>query len=202
MAGANGFRPRARAIALAAVVAMLGLIAGAQPAGGGVGGACNAMTNAATFTFDDDGLRARVSASYNENFMGGDKVAASYRGEDDGVPRSGAASCTDPDPFANVFIVLGNLDDKARLDARKPSSLDSQATDPIPAFVTVSIDGNRGADELRGHSGTDGMSGGAGPDLIRVAGGGSDEINCGRGQDKAVVDVNDLVANCEEVVTP
>jgi len=180
--------------------AALAVLLSVQPASGRIGSSCDHAANTATFTYADSGFEGRVSASYNEDFMGKDLAAGSYKGETNGFSTFGASVCDDPDPFASIHIELGNHDEEARLDGRKPNFA-SQAPDPIPAFVTATIDGNRGADVLRGHSGPDGMTGGKGADLIRVKGGGSDEINCGGGHDKAVVDNNDLLVNCEDVVS-
>jgi Ca2+-binding RTX toxin-like protein len=63
------------------------------------------------------------------------------------------------------------------------------------------IDGGPGPDLLRGGPGADHIDGGPGNDLILAAGdGASDVITCGDGQDLAIVDATDQVANdCEFV---
>ena len=63
------------------------------------------------------------------------------------------------------------------------------------------INGGPGPDLLRGGPGPDHIYGGPGDDLILAAGDGAvDEIRCGSGQDVAVVDPTDQVANdCEFV---
>jgi Ca2+-binding RTX toxin-like protein len=109
---------------------------------------------------------------------------------------------TSDDQFSSMGIELGDRKDEARLDAKKPASFDSQATDPIPSFVAVTIDGNRGDDVLRGHKGPDTMLGGGGRDVIRIAGGGADSGDCGRGRDKAITNGADTTTHCETVVAP
>jgi Ca2+-binding RTX toxin-like protein len=179
------------------MAALVIVIAGAQVASGRIGTACLPGTNNATFTYDDPGLKVRTSVSYNEDFMGGDKIAGSYRGTSHGTPTFGAGSCNQADPYATVSVVLGNLDDKGRLDAKKPASLDSQATDPVPSFVAATIDGGGGADVLRGHKGQDTMYGRKGNDVIRVKGGGPDIADCGPGRDTAIVGGADQAIDCE-----
>jgi Ca2+-binding RTX toxin-like protein len=63
------------------------------------------------------------------------------------------------------------------------------------------IDGGQGPDLLRGGPGPDHIAGGPGNDLVLAAGDDTaDEIRCGDGQDVAIVDVTDQVANdCEFV---
>jgi Ca2+-binding RTX toxin-like protein len=80
--------------------------------------------------------------------------------------------------------------------------------------------GGRGRDILIGGPGRDVLRGGAGPDLInmkadgaevaargndliRARDGASDQISCGAGRDRAIVDrVEDGVYDCEEVIAP
>lgn len=70
--------------------------------------------------------------------------------------------------------------------------------------------GGKGADVLRGGPGRDGFNMRAGVELaapgrdrIDARDGGQDEINCGAGRDKAVVDAfEDGVYNCEKVIEP
>ena len=60
--------------------------------------------------------------------------------------------------------------------------------------------GEDGDDQLKGGSGKDKLVGGLGKDLLRAAGGGKDKVNCGPGQDKAIVDKGDAVGkSCEKV---
>lgn len=83
------------------------------------------------------------------------------------------------------------------------------------------ISGGAGNDTIIGEGGYDVIYGGAGNDIIRLGGNGSsrvyagpgsdtiyaqngfkDVIDCGPGNDRAVVDSYDIVKNCEVVVTP
>lgn len=70
--------------------------------------------------------------------------------------------------------------------------------------------GGKGADVLRGGPGRDSLNMRAGVevaapgrDRIDARDGGQDEINCGAGRDKAIVDAfEDGVYNCEKVIEP
>ena len=72
------------------------------------------------------------------------------------------------------------------------------------------LTGGDGDDTLEGGPGSDsyGMLGGVevespGNDVIQARDGSADEINCGDGEDTAVVDeVEDGVIDCEEVIEP
>ena len=62
-----------------------------------------------------------------------------------------------------------------------------------------SLDGGAGNDVIDGGPGGDRIQGGAGSDTILAADGVVDVIDCGDGNDRAVVDRNDKVVNCESV---
>ena len=62
------------------------------------------------------------------------------------------------------------------------------------------IDGGSGNDVITGGSGADELLGGDGSDTIYAADGERDVVNCGAGNDRAVVDSVDKVVNCEVVV--
>jgi Ca2+-binding RTX toxin-like protein len=61
------------------------------------------------------------------------------------------------------------------------------------------IDGGPGNDVLTGGSGADVLVGGVGSDTIYAVDGERDIIDCGKGNDRAVVDSVDVVKNCESV---
>jgi Ca2+-binding RTX toxin-like protein len=63
------------------------------------------------------------------------------------------------------------------------------------------MDGGRGNDVLTGGAGADVLVGGSGSDTIYAADGERDIIDCGEGNDRAVVDTVDVVKNCELVQT-
>ena len=63
------------------------------------------------------------------------------------------------------------------------------------------IYGGPGNDVITGGSGADHLYGGPGSDTIYAADGERDIIDCGPGNDRAVVDAVDKVVNCEVVVT-
>jgi Ca2+-binding RTX toxin-like protein len=62
------------------------------------------------------------------------------------------------------------------------------------------IYGGRGRDVITGGSGADHLYGGAGSDTIFAVDGERDVVNCGPGNDRAVVDSVDVVVGCEVVV--
>jgi RTX calcium-binding nonapeptide repeat (4 copies)/WD40-like Beta Propeller Repeat len=66
------------------------------------------------------------------------------------------------------------------------------------------LDGGAGNDVITGGPGTDHIFGGPGSDTIYAADGERDYIDCGPGNDRAVVDAVDIVKNCEdvEIVSP
>lgn len=63
------------------------------------------------------------------------------------------------------------------------------------------MDGGRGNDVLTGGPGADVLVGGLGSDTIYAADGERDIVDCGEGNDRAVVDAVDVVKNCELVQT-
>ncbi len=62
--------------------------------------------------------------------------------------------------------------------------------------------GDAGNDELDGGSGGDLLVGGFGNDRIGARDGVRDRVDCGPGQDVAIVDVADRVKSCEKVRRP
>jgi hypothetical protein len=61
------------------------------------------------------------------------------------------------------------------------------------------VDGGPGKDRLNGGYDPDVVRGGAGDDRIVARGGGTDRIDCGPGDDVAIVDSRDVVRGCERV---
>jgi Ca2+-binding RTX toxin-like protein len=61
------------------------------------------------------------------------------------------------------------------------------------------VSGEEGNDKLSGGGGKDKVKGGGGKDKVKAADGKRDKVNCGGGEDSAVVDPEDRVHNCEEV---
>jgi Ca2+-binding RTX toxin-like protein len=113
---------------------------------------------------------------------------------------------------------LGPGDDSVRLDAAGLQSKYVVVPRALPKRIASLLSGGPGNDVLRGHDGFDDMSGGgggdvltplggrdraragAGADLIRAADGRKDNVACGPGRDKAIVDSHDDVRGCERVV--
>jgi Ca2+-binding RTX toxin-like protein len=61
------------------------------------------------------------------------------------------------------------------------------------------VSGEEGNDKVSGGGGKDKLKGGGGKDKVKAADGKRDKINCGGGEDRAAVDPEDRVTNCEEV---
>jgi Ca2+-binding RTX toxin-like protein len=61
--------------------------------------------------------------------------------------------------------------------------------------------GDPGRDTIQGGPGKDSIYGRSGKDLIKTSSGGRDLVDCGKGQDRAVVSRNDRVKRCEKVRT-
>ncbi len=64
------------------------------------------------------------------------------------------------------------------------------------------IDGGAGRDIIDGAGGLDTIYGDLGDDIITATDGRVDRIECGLGQDTAVIDTGDTTAGCEKVVLP
>ena len=64
------------------------------------------------------------------------------------------------------------------------------------------IDGGRGNDVLIGGAGADRILAGPGSDTVSAADGERDVVDCGSGNDHAIVDTVDVVHNCELVTVP
>jgi Ca2+-binding RTX toxin-like protein len=61
------------------------------------------------------------------------------------------------------------------------------------------VNGGRGGDNLSGNAGEDTVRGGRGGDNVKAVDGEADTINCGSGNDRAVVDALDTVKRCDRV---
>lgn len=61
------------------------------------------------------------------------------------------------------------------------------------------VSGEAGNDKLSGGGGKDKVKGGGGKDKVKAADGKKDKVNCGGGDDRATVDPEDRVHNCEEI---
>jgi Ca2+-binding RTX toxin-like protein len=123
------------------------------------------------------------------------------------------------DPFTWTLFEseLGPGDDSVRLDGVGLDGKYPAPPGPMPRRIASLLHGGPGDDVMRGHSGFDDMSGGggadrmlpgggrdrvlggAGGDVIKAAREGKDNVQCGPGRDKAVVDKRDTVRGCERV---
>jgi Ca2+-binding RTX toxin-like protein len=113
--------------------------------------------------------------------------------------------------------LLGPGDDSVRLDAVGMDGKYPVPPQPLPRRMGTLIRGESGEDLLRGHLGFDDMAGGGGDDRLKPGGGrdrvlggagndvikaaheGKDNVQCGPGRDKAVVDKRDQIRGCERV---
>ena len=100
----------------------------------------------------------------------------------------------------SVNVLTGDLDDAITVDVALAGWLDGgPGADAIrggPAGDTViGADGN---DVLDGRGGADAVYGDAGDDTVEAVDGRADTIDCGEGNDLAVVDPTDTTTNCEQ----
>ncbi len=120
---------------------------------------------------------------------------------------------------ANVYIGTTGADEYTGTDADDDITGLGGADELIGGRGRDTIDGGDGADRLHGGAGRDSISGGAGADMIAGgagrdeihAGGGNDvirvwadgtpdQVDCGGGDDRAVVDSSDSTRHCETVI--
>jgi Ca2+-binding RTX toxin-like protein len=137
----------------------------------------------------------------------------------DEVPNSNSLTCGGGLASYTLFSsALGPGDDRVRVDGVGLQNDYDAPPGPLPKNVATLLAGGTGDDVLWGHAGFDDMSGGAGndvlrpeggrdraragpgADLIRAAGGRKDNVACGPGRDKAIVDRRDDVRGCERIV--
>jgi hypothetical protein len=166
-----------------------------------VGAACNDATNSASFSFDDQGLRVRLSIGYSDAPAAGDQIGYRFKGVQNGVDVAGGGSCGNSDAnWTGLLVTLGDRDDSARLDAIRPK-IGGGTPDPLPEFVGVELDAGAGNDTLRGHKGDDTFAGGRGNDRIDIAGGGADLAFCGPGKkDVVILRGPDQAFDCEKEI--
>ena len=109
---------------------------------------------------------------------------------------SSASVCLDA---TSAFLATLDGNDTLTLDASLPSALwagdgdDRTTAGPLADWIY----GEGGADVLDGRAGFDRIFGGAGNDRIEARDGGADYVDCGDGDDRATVDADDTVVNCE-----
>jgi hypothetical protein len=185
-----------------AAVALLAAALASWPASAGarVGTSCDDSTNLVEFTFNDAGVRVKLSAGYQDAPGAGDKMAYAFKGFDGSVPIAGSGSCNNSDTnWIGLRVLLGDRNDQLRFDATRPAV--PEPSDPLPAFVDVEAFTGDGDDTVLGHKGFDGIAGGKGNDEIDVAGGGADRVNCGGGAKDVVILRNaDTADNCEKKI--
>jgi hypothetical protein len=66
---------------------------------------------------------------------------------------------------------------------------------------TNDIDGGDGGDVIDAGSGNDGIDAGAGNDRVSARDGAIDRVECGDGEDQAIIDAFDVASGCEDVQT-
>jgi hypothetical protein len=174
-------------------VALLAAALASWPASAGAraGMSCDDPDNLVDFTFNDAGLRVKLSAGYLDAPGGGDKMAYAFKGFDGRVPTAGNGSCNNSDTnWTGLTVLLGDRSDQLRFDATRPAV--PEPSDPLPAFVEVQVSAGDGDDTVAGHKGND---------EINVAGGGADRVNCGGGAKDVVILRNaDTAENCEQKI--
>jgi hypothetical protein len=101
-------------------------------------------------------------------------------------------------PGIGCFLQAAAADcDKTFVLSLRISTHDLDDTVAVTIPVPATIDGGSGGDVLTGGPLADTIRGGDGDDRIFARDGVVDTIDCGVGDDRAVVDANDVVTNCE-----
>jgi hypothetical protein len=116
---------------------------------------------------------------------------------------TGALQPTGPDGKTRVTLA-----DSSSLQALRGSDIPSNReivcviTKPRTCGSTPrkKIVGTRGSDRIRGSKVPDLIRARPGADFVNARGGFGDEVNCGRGRDRAKVGLNDVVRRCEKVI--
>jgi Ca2+-binding RTX toxin-like protein len=70
----------------------------------------------------------------------------------------------------------------------------------LARLITSSFDGQDGKDRITGTDGADELIGGPGRDVIRSRDRAADQVDCGAGLDRAIVDRRDRVRQCNIVL--
>jgi hypothetical protein len=137
--------------------------------------------------------------------------ASVFAYEDDGS-RTAAAGATvtgadEPTGADGVATITPASEGTFPLQATRGSDIPSNTVrvvvnaelDPCQAQPGELIVGSRKRDKIEGTPEPDTIRARGGDDVVRARGGCTDLINCGRGQDKAKVDAEDVVRRCQAV---
>ena len=166
------------------------------------------------------GCDAEEGTFYSDHFFeSGDNISFAFRQTSGGFPpttqdvlfaentpsdggTSSALSCGGAeDAWVHISSNLGPGDDSVRMDAKKIETAPSEDNlVPVPRAISSTVKGGGGLDDIRGHKGFDNIRAGSGADVVKTYDGVADDVNCGTGQDKAVVDRRDDTKNCEDLV--
>jgi hypothetical protein len=190
------------ACAVAACCIVPSLSEGAQAKRGGNHG-CNPIDG---YIYSDHFFDAGDNISFGHQTDDGPSFPR--RGTDDDLASSNTSSAGGPaavnscgapqGTYTSVHASLGAGDDSVRLDAKGVPPDEDGAFGGIPKFIDSLLKGGGGDDTIRGHKGFDDIRSGSGADVIKADDGRADNVNCGRGQDKANVDSKDDVSGCEK----
>ena len=123
------------------------------------------------------------------------------------IVTGGSAAATTTGGVANVPLAAGEHVLRAVGPGGSlvqiPSNLESVCVaaqlDSCPAERGMEIVGSQRRDSLKGGDGPDTIRARGGNDKVRVADGGTDTVNCGKGRDRVFADDQDEVRRCERV---
>lgn len=138
-----------------------------------------------------------ADATIQESSYAAIGVVAPCRAFNDMMVAGTAATC----PAAPVLRLVVDLG-----DASDSLSAGAMSAQPLPTSALGGAGHDRlwsgwGNDDLTGGTGEDVISSGSGRDLIDAGDGEADTIDCGEGEDVAIVDPIDGVTNCESTLT-
>ena len=139
----------------------------------------------------------------------GDDTLAGIDGADTVIGSSGTDTASFRNTSLPVSVTLDDEDDDgvtgdhANIRSDVENVIGSTADDLLVGSAASNrLDGDLGNDTVQGNGGSDTLLGGPGDDEIRSHDGQADVVDCGTGEDTAVVDPRDSVTNCERVILP
>ena len=191
------------AVAACCVVPALG-VGAATPRGDGNGGCSPAEGTAFSSHRWDEGDEISwgfgfIAGSGSPGSQDFDVIAAQNKSAT-GDESSSFFCAADVGAWNSVTSELGPGDDAVRFDAKGlVPEKGQQPYEPLGKSINTTIKGGSGADTIRGHKGFDDIQAGSGRDAIKADDGRADNVDCGKGQDKADVDNKDDVAGCEKL---
>lgn len=150
------------------------------------------------------GMRVRVVVRARDRAGNTARRAVTVRGAADAGTATPPAACTVPGRTYDRVLsgqrrLRGNGTAELLLGARDADRLDGAGGGDCVAGARGddALFGGSGADVLEGGSGADLVEAGSGDDLVLARDGRVDEVDCGGGEDRAILDPADDAAGCE-----